>query len=116
MKCFSMLGARPPKRREGTDLAGSWTDKGVLPSLFWIFWSQCHHKNWRCLRSCGFGQSDEYFQAILKRSAAQVPDDNTLLGSLYACQGRMPESVAPLSGTAGKRAGESALGILIENF
>ena len=71
---------------------GSWTDKGVFAKPVLDFLAQCHQKQLALFATCGFGQSDEYFQAILKRSADQVPADNMILGC-YACQGRMPETV-----------------------
>ena len=52
---------------------GSWTDKGVFAKPVLDFLAQCHQKQLALFATCGFGQSDEYFQAILKRSADQVP-------------------------------------------
>lgn len=72
--------------------AGSWTDKGLFSQPMLDFLAQCHNKSLALFATCGFGQAEEYYQAILQRTAAKIPADNLILAS-FACQGRMHESV-----------------------
>ena len=72
--------------------AGSWTDKGLFSQPMLDFLAQCRNKSLALFATCGFGQSEEYYQAILQRTTAEIPSDNLIL-ACFACQGRMQESV-----------------------
>lgn len=73
-------------------LAGFWTDKGSCDEKMAGFLRGLHHKKVFLFGTAGFGGSDAYFSRILENVCAQLPDDNTLLGT-YMCQGKMPEAV-----------------------
>lgn len=73
-------------------LAGFWTDKGSCDEKMTAFLQGIHHKKVFLFGTAGFGGSDAYFSRILENVSAQLPDDNTLLGT-YMCQGKMPAAV-----------------------
>lgn len=73
-------------------LAGFWTDKGSCDEKITAFLQGIHHKKVFLFGTAGFGGSDAYFSRILENVSAQLPDDNTLLGT-YMCQGKMPAAV-----------------------
>ena len=73
-------------------LAGFWTDKGSCDEKMTAFLQGIHHKKVFLFGTAGFGGSDAYFSRILENVSAQLPDDNTFLGT-YMCQGKMPQSV-----------------------
>lgn len=73
-------------------LIGFWTDKGSCSEDLQSWLTTLHHKQVIFFGTCGFGQSEQYFQSIVQRTSAFLPQDNTILGSVM-CQGKMPESV-----------------------
>ena len=72
--------------------AGFWTDKGSCDEEMaqWLQSLRC--KQVFLFGTAGFGGSETYFDAILRRVGANLDDSNVLAGS-FMCQGRMPEAV-----------------------
>lgn len=71
---------------------GSWTDKGFFDEAILNVMKELHHQKVVLFGTAGFGQSQEYFDAILQRSATHLAKDNEILGC-FMCQGKMPLSV-----------------------
>lgn len=72
--------------------AGFWTDKGSCSSDMEQFLKRLCGKKVFLFGTAGFGGAQEYFDAILDRVTALIPDGNTVTGR-YMCQGRMPAGV-----------------------
>lgn len=71
--------------------AGFWTDKGSCDEQMKDFLNGLAHKSVALFGTAGFGTGD-YFDKILNRVAANLPDSASLAGG-FMCQGRMPQSV-----------------------
>lgn len=79
-----------PKNHIEVDVlfVGAWIDKGVFAESIIAYLQQLHHQRLVFFGTAGFGQSKEYFDAIIHRSLQQLPQDNEVLGS-FLCQGKM---------------------------
>lgn len=71
---------------------GSWTDKGLPSAAMQEVAATLHGKRVFVFGTCGFGGSQEYYDALFSRAAALLPEDNTVIGRFY-CPGQMPPSV-----------------------
>lgn len=72
--------------------AGFWTDKGCCNEDMGQWLLGLSGKKVFLFGTAGFGGSEEYFQAILKRVGEKLDRSNTQIGT-YMCQGRMQEPV-----------------------
>lgn len=72
--------------------AGSWTDKGTATPELTAFLEKLDRARVFLFGTCGFGESDEYFNQVLARTRDALPSSNELVGS-FMCQGRMPEGI-----------------------
>ena len=87
---------------------GSWTDKGTASADVLAFLGTLDHARVFLFGTCGYGESEEYFNAILSRIREELPDSCEVAGS-FMCQGKMGEAVA--GSPEAKRAA-----MLIKNF
>lgn len=71
---------------------GSWTDKGLPSEPIRQAAAALHGKRVFLFGTCGFGGSQEYYDALFGRAAALLPEDNTVIGRFY-CPGQMPPPV-----------------------
>lgn len=71
---------------------GFWTDKGSCDDSVAQFMKSLTGKKVFLFGTAGFGGSDVYFNQILGRASANLPEGNTVIGQ-YMCQGKMPASV-----------------------
>lgn len=72
--------------------AGSWTDKGDCSAAMAKFLESLTGQAVFLFGTCGYGESQEYFDTIARRFAAHVDRSNTVLGQ-FVCQGKMPPAV-----------------------
>lgn len=72
--------------------AGFWTDKGICSEDIGEFIEKLEGKEIFLFGTAGFGGSKEYFNQILNRVSAFVPESGILKGS-FMCQGRMQDRV-----------------------
>lgn len=75
-----------------TYLVGFWTDKGSCPQETKEFLEKMKGKKVLLFGTCGFGQSQEYYDRIEERVKQFLPDECTYLGCCL-CQGKMPMAV-----------------------
>ena len=73
-------------------LVGSWTDKGGMDSALADTLPQLAGKRVFLFGTCGFGGSQAYFDRVLDRFAAALPEGANVVGS-FMCQGQMPPAV-----------------------
>lgn len=71
---------------------GSWTDKGQSTSLIQNTLSNMSNAKVAYFTTCGFGQSQDYYDALIQRAKQFLNSNNTFLGA-FVCQGKMPLSV-----------------------
>lgn len=71
---------------------GFWTEKGNCDAATATFMKELENKQIFLFGTAGFGGNQEYFQSILANIQANLPCNNTLIGS-FMCQGKMPRSV-----------------------
>lgn len=71
---------------------GFWTDKGDCDSDTARYLETLHCKHIFLFGTAGFGGSELYYDGILTRVRAHLPEDSEVAGS-YMCQGRMPQAV-----------------------
>lgn len=71
---------------------GSWTDKGDCAAKTAAFLEKLENKKVFLFGTCGFGQSEAYYDTVFRRYADHVKSNNQIIGH-YLCQGKMPESV-----------------------
>lgn len=71
---------------------GFWTDKGQADAVTMDFLRKLHGKIVYLFGTAGFGVNAEYFQQIIGRTKAALPEDNILTDS-FMCQGKMPPAV-----------------------
>lgn len=85
-----------PPSLEGTEadtiFMGFWTDKGRCDDTLKAFIEGLKNKNLILFGTAGFGGSESYFNEIIQRIKAFIPDSCTLKGA-FMCQGKMPEIV-----------------------
>ena len=88
--CCTETGAKIPE----ADLLfiGFWTDKGTCDVRTASFLARLSSRRVFLFGTAGFGGNDAYFQQILSRVRAQIPETNEVVGA-FMCQGRMPSSV-----------------------
>lgn len=77
-----------------TDLiyVGFCTEKGDCPLEVQELLKKMHHKQIALFGTCGFGQSEEYYDRIASKVKQWIPEDNTCLGH-FLCMGKMPMQV-----------------------
>ena len=73
-------------------LVGSWTDKGGLDPALADTLPQLAGKKVFLFGTCGFGGSQAYYDRVLDRFAAALPEGARVVGR-FMCQGQMPPSV-----------------------
>lgn len=71
---------------------GSWTDKGTASADVLAFLGTLDHARVFLFGTCGYGESEEYFNAILSRIREELSDSCEVAGS-FMCQGKMGEAV-----------------------
>lgn len=72
--------------------AGFWTDKGSCSESMRTFLERLKDKDVFLFGTAGFGGMQEYFEQILGRVEAYIPESCTVKGT-FMCQGRMQEGV-----------------------
>ena len=77
-----------------TDLiyVGFCVEKGDCPLEVQELLKKMHHKQIVLFGTCGFGQSEEYYDRIAAKVKQWIPEDNTCLGH-FLCMGKMPMQV-----------------------
>ena len=73
-------------------LVGSWTDKGGMDPALADTLPQLAGKKVFLFGTCGFGGSQAYYDRVLDRFAASLPEGTRVVGR-FMCQGQMPPSV-----------------------
>ena len=73
-------------------LVGFWCDKGTCSTSVAELLKRLAGKRVFLFGTCGFGGSEEYFQQIIDRVAAALPESAKLVGS-FMCQGKMGPGV-----------------------
>lgn len=73
-------------------LLGSWTDKGGLDPALAEALPQLAGKRVFLFGTCGFGGSQAYYDRVLDRFAAALPEGAEVMGR-FMCQGQMPLAV-----------------------
>ena len=73
-------------------LVGSWTDKGGMDPALADALPQLAGKKVFLFGTCGFGGSQAYYDRVLDRFAAALPDGARVVGR-FMCQGQMPPAV-----------------------
>ena len=71
---------------------GFWTDKGSCDEDTAKFLKMVEGKEVFLFGTAGFGENQEYFDKILKRTAKNLPKTSKIIGR-FMCQGKMPMSV-----------------------
>ena len=71
---------------------GFWTDKGTCNRETADFLKGLTGQEVFLFGTAGFGENQEYFEKILKRTAKYIPKQAHLIGT-FMCQGKMPLSV-----------------------
>ena len=72
--------------------AGFWTDKGTCDAAFAEFLKTLTDQQLFLFGTAGFGGAPGYYEKILDRVKALLPQGVRVLGT-YLCQGKMPMSV-----------------------
>ena len=75
-----------------TVLLGSWTDKGGLDPALSGSLAALEGKRVFLFGTCGFGGSQAYYDRVLDRFAAALPEGAEVVGR-FMCQGQMPPAV-----------------------
>lgn len=75
-----------------TIFIGFWTDKGRCDDNLKTFIQNLSNKNIVLFGTAGFGGSESYFNQIIDRVTAFIPESCSLKGS-FMCQGKMPSIV-----------------------
>lgn len=73
-------------------LVGSWTDKGGMDPALGPRLAALSGKRVFLFGTCGFGGSQAYYDRVLDRFAAALPQDARVVGR-FMCQGQMPPAV-----------------------
>lgn len=71
---------------------GFWTDKGKCDPKTEEFLQTLTNQEVFLFGTAGFGESAAYFEQIIKRTEAAIPEGVKVVGN-YMCQGKMPASV-----------------------
>ena len=95
---------------------GFWTDKGMCDSTSINNLKALKGKEVFLFGTAGFGESEEYFKAIMEKTIQNLSSDNKVIGS-FMCQGKMPISVRERYEMMAKSSSPVPnINILIENF
>lgn len=73
-------------------LLGSWTDKGGMDPALADSLPELVGKRVFLFGTCGFGGSQAYYDRVLDRFAAALPEGAQVVGR-FMCQGQMPPAV-----------------------
>lgn len=73
-------------------LLGSWTDKGGMDPALADSLPQLVGKRVFLFGTCGFGGSQAYYDRVLDRFSAALPEGAQVVGR-FMCQGQMPPAV-----------------------
>lgn len=96
--------------------AGFWTDKGICSEDIGEFIEKLEGKTVFLFGTAGFGGSKEYFDQILNRVSAFVPESSTIKGR-FMCQGRMQDRVRErYAAMAGKNPQDERIKAMLDNF
>lgn len=99
-----------------TIFIGFWTDKGRCDDNLKAFIQSLSNKNIILFGTAGFGGSESYFNQIIDRVAAFIPQSCSLKGS-FMCQGKMPSIVREHYVQALEKDPSNAqMKVMIENF
>lgn len=92
--CSALVGDGAVKRLDEAEtvFVGFWTDRGTCSPTLMDFLDTLSGKDVFLFGTAGFGGQSEYFDGILDKVAACIPEGNNLLGT-YMCQGKMPHAV-----------------------
>ena len=71
---------------------GFWTDKGSCDRQTSAFLKTLTNQEVYLFGTAGFGENQEYFEKVLKRTEKSIPKGVSLAGS-FMCQGKMPMAV-----------------------
>ena len=71
---------------------GFWTDKGSCNEETAAFLKSVSNKELFLFGTAGFGEDQDYFDTVLKKTSKNISKDNKVIGS-FMCQGKMPYSV-----------------------
>lgn len=72
--------------------AGTWTDKGTATPEMDAFLKSLDGRRVFLFGTCGFGESEEYFNQVLTHIREDLPASCEVVGS-FMCQGKMPAAV-----------------------
>lgn len=91
---FGVPGEEAVRASEQAELVfvGFWTDKGNADEETLKFAAQLEQKKVFLFGTAGFGLSSDYFDRILERVKASLPESCTVAGS-FMCQGKMMAAV-----------------------
>ena len=95
-------------------LLGSWTDKGGLDPALDERLGELAGKRVFLFGTCGFGGSRAYYDRVLDRFAAALPEGARIVGR-FMCQGQMPPAVRERYVAMAER-DPGKFGPMIENF
>lgn len=71
---------------------GFCVEKGDCPIEVQEFLKKVHNRQIALFGTCGFGQSQEYYDRIVENVKQWIPQDNSCLGA-FLCMGKMPMQV-----------------------
>ena len=92
--CTALVGEGPTRSIGDADtvFVGFWTDRGTCSPALMDFLETLSGKDVFLFGTAGFGGNQEYFDEVLGKVSAYIPDETRLIGS-YMCQGKMPHAV-----------------------
>ncbi|MBS6765772.1 MAG: flavodoxin family protein [Clostridium sp.] len=91
-KCAYFGGPTEAPAQSELIFAGFWTDRGNCSEGMRNFLERLNEKEVFLFGTAGFGVMREYFDSILERVEAYLPESCTVKGT-FMCQGRMQENV-----------------------
>ena len=71
---------------------GFWTDKGDCDRQTSAFLKTLTNQEVYLFGTAGFGENQEYFEKVLKRTEKSIPEGAAVVGR-FMCQGKMPMAV-----------------------
>lgn len=100
MKIFETLPGKSKDIQKVSDVTGNaevyfvgfWNNKGACSIEIMEFLSKMHGKRIALFGTCGGEANPVYYNQVVSRVAAFIPEDNFYLGS-FLCTGRMPVGV-----------------------
>ena len=97
-------------------LAGFWTDKGSCDEKMAAFLAGLHGKEVALFGTAGFGKDNAYFDGILGRVRAHLPEDCRYLDG-FMCPGKMGPAIRRRYETMlEQNPGDARAAMLLENF